>query len=335
MALFSTSTKNSLTGALVALSLTLLAACGGGKQAETFRAQRVVVFGDEASALGKDGRKYTINFVDAAGTLNCAANPLWVQTVAASYGLVFEECNPTQALATGRMRAAYGAKSQDLQTQVDTYLANSTVDKTDLFTIMAGTHDILAQFEAVPRAGEADMLAAMDRAGTLVGDQVLRLNQAGGKVLVATVPDLSLTPLGRQSSAADQLLLNRLSTRLNDKLRVRLDADPNGGGRSGALLPVDENVNRFVINASVAAGFTDAVNPACLAPATAPIASDPAAVATVSTPMPDSSLPASCTTATANPLSGTWLWAGRFQFSAYAHGQLGQLAVLKLQANPL
>jgi outer membrane lipase/esterase len=332
MALFPLQTHKTLQHILVVFSTALLSACGGGKQAETFRAERVIVFGDESSALGKDGSKYTVNFLDAAGVRNCAANPLWVQTVASSYGVVFEECNPAQVVATGRMRAAYGAKAQDLQAQVDTYLASSTVLKSDLVTIMAGTHDILAQFEAAPRANEADMLAAMDRAGTLVGDQVLRLSQAGAKVLVATVPDTSLTPLGRQSPSADQLLLTRLSSRLNDKLRVRLDADPNGGGRSGALLAVDEDVKRFVISAGLPTGFSDSATPACLELATV----FPTAVpASASMTMPDRLLPTDCTSATANPLSGTWLWAGRVQFSAYAHGQLGQLAVLKLKANPL
>jgi outer membrane lipase/esterase len=318
------------------LTALALAACGGsgGKQAETFQAQRVVVFGDEASLLNPDGSKYSINSVDPlSNALNCAANPLWVQLVAFSYGIVFPECNAAQLPATGRMRAAYGAKSQDLQTQINAHLASDTLGKNDLVTVLVGTHDILAQFEANPRPSEADMLAAVAQAGALVGDQVLRLTRTSAKVLIATVPDLSLTPLGRSASGPDQALLSRLSVRLNDQLRVRLDQDPNGGGRSGALFALDETVQRYVSLVGSAFGYTDVVSPAC----TDSIA-NPSAIAAIpinSIIMPDGNLPTSCRTNTADPASGSWLWAGRVQFSAYAHGQLGAAAVVKLKANPL
>jgi outer membrane lipase/esterase len=320
--------KKNLTLFTLVTTLTL-ASCGGGAQAETFQAQRIITLGDEASLLTKEGKKYSINAVDATtGQVNCQLNPLWVQIVAAHYGLTFEECNPNKAAVSGRMLATYGAKAADVSTQIDTYLSAGGVVKNDLVTLLAGTHDILAQFQANPRPSETDMLLAMDQAGTLVGDHVLRLTTAGAKVLISTVTDVSLTPLGNQASPADRALLSQLTTRFNDKLRVRLDADPNGGGRSGALL--DEKVNGFALNAAInGLGFTDITNAACTS--TTP-ASETATAAT--TTLNDTRLP-QCTTATANPLSTNWLWAGNTQLSGYGHAQLGNQAVLKLKNNPL
>jgi hypothetical protein len=73
------------------------------------------------------------------------------------------------------------------------------------------------------------------------------------------------------------------------------------------------------------------VNAAC---ATS-IPPDTATIALPAAAIPDASLPTDCTTNTANAASGSWLWAGRVQFSAYAQGQLGAAAVVKLKANPL
>ncbi len=309
-----------LTPFFLAATLTL-SSCGGGKQAETFQAKRIIVLGDEASLLNKDGSKYSINAIDpTTGQVNCQLNPLWTQTVAAHYGLTFEECNPTKAAVNGRMLAAYGAKTSDVGTQIDTYLSAGDANKLDLVTLMVGTHDILAQFKTNPKPPEADMLSAIEQAGTLAGNHVLRLTNAGAKVLIATPTDISLTPLGRQTSQADQALLSRLTTRFNDKLRVRLDADPNGGGRSGALL--DEVVNRFALTGTIdGRGFTDVTNAAC--------------TSTAPTAIGDTLLSTQCTTASANPLSSNWLWAGNTQLSGYGHAQLGNTAVLQLTKNPL
>jgi outer membrane lipase/esterase len=323
--------KKNLTLPLTTLVVAfLLTSCGGGKQAETFQAQRIIVLGDEASLLTKEGNKYSINAIDATtGQANCQLNMLWVQVVAASYGLTFEECNPNKAPVSGKMLATYGAKAADVSTQIDVYLNTGGVIKNDLVTLMAGTHDVLAQFQANPRPSETDMLLAIDQAGTLVGNHVLKLTTAGAKVLVSTVTDLSLTPLGNQASEADRTLLGRLTTRFNDKLRVRLDADPNGGGRSGALL--DENVNGFALNAAInGLGFTNVTQAACTNTAPAPAQVNP-----VTTNLDDTLLPTQCTTLSANALSSSWLWAGSTQLSGYGHNQLGTQAVLKLRNNPL
>jgi outer membrane lipase/esterase len=303
-----------------------LSSCGGGSQKEIFKPQRLIVLGDEASLINPNGSKYGLNALTADKTsFDCAANPLWVQTVAAKYGLIFQVCNPTQVpQPTAYMQAAYGAKVIDVKTQIDTAANTLGLTSTDMVTLMVGTHDLLALLTVTPRGSDAALLDTAAQAGQLLGDQVLRLTALGPKVVIATLPDLSLTPLGRQSSAADQALLKAMSSRFNDQLRVRLAADPNGGGRSGALLPVDDDSVLFTLNANNAFGFTDVTNPACAN-----------VVNGVVTPMNDANLPSSCLTSTAPAGSETWLWAGRVQFGPKGQYQLGQRAVQRLNNNPL
>jgi outer membrane lipase/esterase len=302
----------------------LLGACGEGTQKETFQAKRLVVFGDEASLIKPDGSKYTVNGIDpTTQAVNCSYNPLWVQVVASHYGVVFQECNPSKVPTTSRMQASYGAKAADVAAQVDAVVASGGLSGGDLATVMVGVHDVLAQYETVPRPTEAAMLAAVEQAGTQTGDSVLRLVNLGAKVLISTMPDLSQTPLGRQATPLDSALLHQLSARFNDKLLVRLDDLANGGGRSGALLMLNDQVNFFVTNANNQFGLTNVVDSACVAPAGS------------ITPMLDANLPTACTTANANAAAATWLWAGRVQFSGYGHSQVGQTAVRRLTTNPL
>jgi outer membrane lipase/esterase len=301
----------------------MLAACGGGEQKETFRATRVIVFGDEASTIndGTDvrfprGSKFTVN-VREAGTGNylCAQNPIWVEAVASLYGLWFSECPSAPPNGAGIMRAKFGDKVADVKTALDTFLAGNALSRTDLVTLMAGTNDVLAQFNARTGANEAALVAAVEQAGTQLGDQVLRVTSLKAKVLISTIPDLSLTPIARTLSGPDQTLLKRLSTRFNDKLRVRLADDPNGGGRSGALLSAVNFGNQFV--------FTNTSDAACQT-----------TVGTVTTPMATETLPVGCDTQT-NLASGFFLWSGATQLSAAAHAALGERAQIRLRNNPL
>ena len=66
------------------LACALLASCGGGNQASSYFATRVLAFGDESSVINADRSKYTVNALSTSGTttsLDCTTNPIWIQAV--------------------------------------------------------------------------------------------------------------------------------------------------------------------------------------------------------------------------------------------------------------
>ena len=68
-----------LAGAVLASAL--LSSCGGGTQASSFTATRVIAFGDESSVITANGSKYTINTLASTGStaVDCTSAPLWIQ----------------------------------------------------------------------------------------------------------------------------------------------------------------------------------------------------------------------------------------------------------------
>ena len=94
-------------GAAALAATLLVAACGGNGEPETrFHATRVIAFGDESSLIvdtrnNGNGSKFTVNATvsETDQTLVCGANAVWSQSVAASYGLFFPECNPSGVVA--------------------------------------------------------------------------------------------------------------------------------------------------------------------------------------------------------------------------------------------
>src|SRR4051794_13776828 len=121
--------RHALGSIVVVAATTLLAvACGGGEPTSHFHASRVIAFGDESSLIvdtdgNATGRKYSVTATvsDTDPTIACAVNPLWVQSVALLYGLVFPQCNngATPAVAPpNRIRAALGARAADLGPQI-------------------------------------------------------------------------------------------------------------------------------------------------------------------------------------------------------------------------
>ena len=306
---------NVLRAACVAAAAVVLAACGGGQQVEPFAPPRVLAFGDEASVIDGVGRKYTVNAVVAGGTaLECKTNPNWVQYLASAYGLVFPECNPDAVPApSSRILAVPGAKVADLQVQIDAFVAGGgSFSAKDLVTIWAGQGDIKALYDSYPGVGEADLVAAAEQAGRVVAGQVNRIAEAGGKVLIATVPDVGLTPFATAEKAAHSdidraALLSRLSQRLNAKLLIGLIDD----GHKIGLLQADSLV-QAVVKSPLPNGFFNATESVC----------------TVA--LPD------CTTLTLREgTSGdSYLWADALQFSAGGHKSLGNLASTRAHNNP-
>ena len=316
----------------VLLSAALLSACGGsGTQVNSFVATRVFAFGDESSVINADGSKYSINAVKADNTsLDCAANPIWIQAVAGLYGLVFPQCNvaavPAVAPAS-RIYAANGAKAGDVAAQIDTQVNSGGFKANDLATVLAGSNDIVAQFAQYPGVPEATLSANLASAGTALALQVNRLADLGVKVLISTAPDLGRAPYGGDRSAGSTNLnpavLSRLSKAFNDALLVRLT---NDGHRIG-LIQLDGYV-QAVDNARAAGSvtFVNTTLAACLSSAPLPncttqtLGTDAAAIPPPATP--------------ASASATTWLWADALHLSAGGQTGLGALATSRAQNNP-
>jgi len=304
-----------------ALTALALVSCGGGQAVEKFVPTRILAFGDESSFMDANGLKYSVNALKADGTIDCKANPIWVQGLAAAYGLVFPQCNPDAVAApASQILATVDATSGNVKDQIDLFVTNGgSFGGKDLATVLAGARDILDQY-ALIKAGtttEAQAIPILEQAGTALAAQVNRIGLAGGKVLIATVPDMGLTPFAVNAGTTDAALLTRLTSRFNSKLRVGLIND----GHMTGLLLVDEAVQSIVKNPG-ASGYIVVDTAVC-------------AVA----------LP-NCTTATLVPnrtnadgsvtiASGdTWLWSDATHFSAGGQKTLGSIALSRAQGNP-
>ncbi len=292
--------------------LALLASCGGGDRVSTFSPTRLVAFGDESSALTTDGKKYSVNSVDANGAISCALSPNWVLYLAQAFGLVFVQCNPTNASVTALNYATPGAKVADIKTQVDQHLATGSFGDRDLVTVLAGVNDIVEQYRLFPAQSEAALVAVVEDRGTALAAQVNRIAQAGGKVLIATVPDISVSPFAGAENAANpgsdrQAVIKRLVDRFNAKLRINLIND----GTKIGLVFADEAV-QLMVKIPSSYGLVNVANIAC---ATAP---------------PD------CTTLTlvTGANAETWLWADALLLSPLGQRQVGAVAEGRARNNP-
>lgn len=301
--------------ALVAvLSLGLLAACGGGStQFDPFIAKRLIVFGDELSALDPVGRNYSVNALGENGALNCNGSPIWVQSLAGIYGMVFAECNPTfEPDPKARMLATPGAKVADVAAQVEAQVAAGGFRDKDLATVLAGTNDLLEIYALYPGLGEESLIAEARVRGQRLARVVNRLVDLGVKVIISDLPDLGLSPYARAQTALGGsfdrgALLSRLTSAFNEQLGVNVLLDGRFVGLMQAQLRF-QAIGRF----SQSFGLNDISNAVCTAP-----------------------LP-NCTTATLVPEAATsaYLWADELRLAPGGHAQLASLAVDRAQRNP-
>lgn len=318
-------------GFALATIVTMLASCGG-TELIAFVPTRVLSFGDESSVMTVDSKKYTINGVvpdsGIPGTIDCVLNPIWNQVLATSYGITFPECpgSVNGAVPSGRILAregatAGGARDIDLAGQITRQLATPEADggginSNDLVSLLIGVNDVVSIYERYERdeitGPEATALA--EQAGETVAAQISRITDAGGRVIIATVPDVGVTPYARDKGLDAQALLSTLTARMNARLLVTIDND----GRKTGLIEINPYLLAVITN-PVTYQYVNVSEAACL----------PAY------PLPN------CTAATlkivpdqvpATPYN--WLWANTLQFSAGAHQQLGNLASSRAHNQP-
>ena len=252
----------------------VVSSCGGSSSTKTlFVPSRIISFGDESSMIidvnnDSNGAKFTVNAVVSSTdtTLVCGVNSIWNQSVAASFGLVFPECNPGSTAITAppsRIRATRGARAADLGAQIDAQQADSPLGSSDMATLLIGENDVIAQYLQYPTLSEVELTANVEAAGVEAARQLNRLADLGVKVLIATIPDMGVTPFAYAERAANAdtdraALLTRLSQSFNDQLRATMYND----GRRIGLILLDELVDGIVKNPG-ADGITNATDPVC------------------------------------------------------------------------
>jgi outer membrane lipase/esterase len=296
-------------------ALTLTASCGGGTtQQEVFVPQRLLVFGDDTSVIAQNGRKYSVNGLTTAGDFDCTLEPIWVQQLAAIYGFSFAECNPgAVADPKARMLAGVGAKVSDVSAQVEAQVAAGGFRDKDLATMLAGANDVLELYRQFPSLSEATLINEAGARGRRLAEVVNRLVGMGVKVVVADLPDISMTPYALNERALGgsgfdrAALIKRLTVAFNEQLGVKIVLDGRFVGLVQSQLRFEE-IARFPGNF----GLSNITQPICTA-----------------------ALP-ECTTATlvANAAPGQYLWADETRLSSGGHAQLAALAIDRAQRNP-
>ena len=305
--------------------------CGGGTaEVKPYRPTRLVVFGDETSALIDDGTgnalKYSVNAVDATTGLRlCNALPMWVQGLAGVYGFVFAECNPN-GLTTfnALMRAKAGAKIEDatigLEQQISAELGRG-LGTGDLVTVMIGANDIKDVFDQIQdgTTSQATAVAEIRRRGSVVAGQINRLLAANTRVIVVTVPNVGQTPFAVAAnlvSSGTSALLNSLTFEFNAYLRTSIDSNKYDG-RNYALVLADDVVGAAVQTPSsflsspfnVTDGLCTVELPNC--------------TNTADSLVPDNG---------SGPNS--YLWADALHFGPVVHARLASLAAQRAATNP-
>jgi len=317
------STRKGTRPLLAALALAALTSCGGG-EVVPFNPTRILAFGDELSVIEADGRKHTVNafkITDATTTpptessteLDCARNPIWVQYVAAAFGLAFDRCLGTATAASGQILAQAGHKVGDLPAQIAA-VQGAALNELDIALMLVGMHDILELYGRYPTTPATALVDEARTRAVALGNTVNSLARSGPAVVVLTVPDISLSPFAIAADAAAgdssrSALLRELVKAFNDRMSVTLIND----GRLIGLVYGDlesQNNARF----PAAYGLANVTEAACAATA----------------PLP------TCTTSTLvpNATAAGHMWADALNLGPTVQARLGVLAQNRARSNP-
>ncbi len=225
---------------------------------------QTVFFGDSLTDGGFFRPLLPASVRPVTGQFTTNPGLVWSQYLADFYGT---GAVPNGNGQTGTNYAAGGARVginstgalgpiPSLATQVTNYLAanGGRADSRALFTVWGGANDLFAITNAGAPAATTIASAVTSEIGI-----VTQLQNAGAKyILVATVPDLGLTPGFRAQGAAVQATGTALTTTYNTSLF-------NGLASSGLrVIPLDTfNLLREITAAPAAYGFSNITGTAC------------------------------------------------------------------------
>lgn len=329
MFLIRSGARRVLRGLAAAAALAVLAACGGGEQAEAFDPKRLFTFGDEMSVLqGPEGRKVMVNAVGTDGVaIDCSADTssqpslLWTQRLANLFSFVFRECNPAEVVPTAFTYAQAGAKADDFVVQVEKARAEAGgFTQDDLMTLLIGANDVLDLYERVyladpTQATANDIITELRARATRLGNAINGLTaNCGPKFIVSTIPWMQYTPYALQQAVAHPDIgvgsrLNAFTNAFNSALRTTLVND----GRRWGLVELDSMIQAGVDSPS-SYGLDNITTATCAAGASE-----------------CRNLTAELTPG-ANPTS--WLWASDRWVGWRAHQYMGNYARTRANNNP-
>lgn len=316
-----------LAGALAAALLT--ASCGGGSSAvDPFKPTRLVVIGDELSAIEDasathNGLKYTVNGFNSTNTteLDCSVNPIWVQSLAKTYGLVFDACNTAGATVTAINHAAAGAtvagtSSIDLDAQVADQMNNhGGFAEGDLVAVLIGMNDVYALATEVEQATrtQTDAKAELNSRGAKLAATVNTIVQTGAKVILVTVPALNKSPYALATTAPTGRveLLRQLTSEVGSSFNAGLRTNIVQDGSMIGLVVADDIVTAMV-STPTSYGVTNVTQAVC----------------TVALP--------NCTTQTlaTGATVSSHLWADDKRIGPPAQTQIASAAITRAANNP-
>jgi len=228
----------------------VLAGCGGGNGANNVSSYQTVSFGDSLSDVGTfnvqgngmpgakafNGGRYTNNpglsWADRLALyygkpLTPAAQGGFGMPMLPAGGMGYAQGGAL--VATPLASLVTGLNPKPITAQVDTFVAEHQKFRDDqLVLLQGGANDILyAAFSL--NEGESvgpAVQQAVVTAATQLAAQVGRLTALGAtRMVVANVPDLSLTPVGAGDAAAAPVL-RQLTQLFNDTLKTAIDQQP-------------------------------------------------------------------------------------------------------------
>ena len=282
---------------------------------------RLLSFGDESSRLeGAQGLKYSINGLTGS-QIDCQVSPIWNQALANSYGLVFANCNPNASNNISALDlTTVGGTVDDVVNKVAAFQAGDTFNYNDIVTIWVGMNDVLTEYQANGSGDQTTVLTDIKQQGATLAGVVNAIAAAGAKVVLLTIPDMSLSPYGyveAQRGDFDRAkLLSDMSTQFNLGLRTNII---NDGSKIGLVL-VDDIV-RNATRSPGSYGLISLDNETYGCRDTAPLPT-----CTPDTLRNDPS--------TGQEATAAFMWADATHLGSVIQNQIGSQAVSRAHSNP-
>jgi|GEM_PF-2385001 hypothetical protein len=251
-------------------------------------------------------------------TYYCTDYPLWIQSLARSYGLGYQQQCPSESAGGAVTYAAAGATVADTAAQVASH--RGEIGSNTLVTIMAGQHDILAAYKDVRDNGKDFNVAKneMTAKGKELAAVVNEVYDRGAHVLFVRLHNLGFSPLARADGSTGQDRMRELTLAFNTGLLINVR---NDGIRVGLVNFYDRSfeLERYPSYA----GVTDISSSVCSATVYKP---DGSVVAPAPAGVPGGDPLLYCSTLTVDRAADRYFWSDSFNLAPRGQAYLAQWA---------